>query len=121
MRRSTTVQRGSAPRYITLAKGKRTLQLLEVDEFMSLFDPSVHDTIKTKAREYSPEYLVCFENLDMCSSRLGERTCLCVGPNNSVQVLDNLPPHINDLPSMRQYPVCVCKVPTDWLATVYAT
>lgn len=86
------------------------MKQLTAKEFLSLFDPSVHDQIKAAAKRYpNATAVVCFENLDMCSSELGHRSALVVGPDNTfTSVEDCRGKHLNDLPSQRQYPVSWC-------------
>jgi len=84
---------------------KRTLKRLNWTEFMALFDDEVHKML-TKARLMDgTTALVLFENIDMCSSQLGKRAALRVGPGCTCIDLDKAAEiWLNDLPSQRQYP-----------------
>jgi len=80
-------------------------------EFMAKFDSEVHEAIRDSLRSLKSDAVVCFENVDMCSSRLGERTALGVGPNNTYKTVEECDGKwLNDLPSMRQYPQVWCLV-----------
>lgn len=84
------------------------------DEFFELFDPEVHDAIRDSLRRFGSEYVVCFECLDMCSSHLGERTAMGVGPKNTYKTLEEVDGKwLHDLPSQRQYAHRYAKVPEE--------
>lgn len=75
---------------------------------LSMMDPSVHENIARAVENSDSTHVALFENLDMSSSHLGERTVLCVGPNNTYKTVADLDgSHLYDLPSMRKYPTMV--------------
>ena len=79
-------------------------QLINHFEFLELFDPSIHQTIIDKCKEYKADYVVCFENQDLSSSECGRRTAMPVGENNTYKTLAKVKGKwLNDLPSQRQY------------------
>lgn len=80
-------------------------------QFLDLFDESIHGQIKRQIATYPDcDALVCFENLDMCSSRFGDRTCMVVGPSNTTKLADLETRRLGDLPSNFQYPVAIWRV-----------
>ena len=50
------------------AKNVVTAKHVSLDDYLKLFDESVHDRIKASAKLEGATHLVCFENLDMWSS-----------------------------------------------------
>lgn len=82
------------------------LKQLSKQELLDMFDESVHEKILEAAARYpDAEAIVVFENVDMSSSRLGERSALVVGPSNTfTNVEDASDKWLGDLPSERQYP-----------------
>lgn len=87
---------------------------LTEEQFLALFDPEVHETIRTKANQPGVEAVVCMEVLQMDSSCFGMRSALIVGPDCSYQ-LAQIETHPNfrlgDVPSRFQYPTAY------WLVT----
>lgn len=85
---------------------------VKAEEFLALFDPEVHDAIIRSARAMASTHVVCFENENLSSPHLGERTALTVGgPENtyaSPQATEGQ--HLKDLPSQRQYPTACVSV-----------
>lgn len=84
------------------------LKELTPNDFLNLFDPSVHSAILASAARYpDKEALVCFENIDMSSSQIGQRAALVVGPSNTYKLEDIIKPgaRLGDIPSRFQYPV----------------
>lgn len=78
-------------------------------EFLAEFDPSVHHKIADSASATGAIAFVMFENGDLSSSRLGERTALAVGPNCTYKTVEDCAGHhLNDLPSQRQYAKSWC-------------
>ena len=76
------------------------------NEFLAMFDESVHDIVVAKIREFGATAIVCFENQQMDSTQFGARTAMPVGPRNSFKNVEDVKgKHLNDLPSQRQYPV----------------
>jgi len=87
-------------------------RLESMRELCSLFDPEVHAAIRRLAR--GAHFLVVYENVDLCSSRLGDRTCVKVGPGCGFSTLEQaLGSWLGDLPSERQYPVAYLEVVND--------
>jgi hypothetical protein len=81
------------------------LKELKRDEFMAQFDESIHEAIDATAKRMEATHVVCFENVAFDSSRFGDRSALCVGPNNTYKSPDDCEGKwLNDLPSQRQYP-----------------
>ena len=84
---------------------ERKLKKLSWAEFLALFDESVYEDLTNARVTEGTSALVLFENLDMCSSQLGARTALRIGPGCSCSDLDKASKiWLNDLPSQRQYP-----------------
>lgn len=78
-------------------------------EFFKLLDPSVHEAVRQAITRCQATAVVLFENVDLCSSHLGERTAMVVGPTCTYKtVADCEGHHLHDLPSMRQYPQVWC-------------
>jgi hypothetical protein len=79
-------------------------KLESMEDLKALFDPSVHSALEQLARD--ARYIVVYENLNLWSSRFGDRTAVKVGPGCGVQTLEQaLFGYLGDLPSQRQYPV----------------
>lgn len=76
------------------------------EEFLELFDPSVHDKLREALERYpGAEGLVCFTNVAFDSSSFGKRTAIVVGPSNTFTSFKFCEGKwLNDLPSQRQYP-----------------
>ena len=82
------------------------------DEFLSKFDPDVHDNIRRAACLPGTTHVVLFENILMDSSAFGSRTAMVVGPHRTYRTLeDAYATHLGDLPSQRKYPVAHAPVP----------
>ena len=82
-----------------------------LDQLLSRFDESVHDKILAQAARSDVTHIVVFENLDLCPSRLGDRTALAVGPGCTTTTVEEAAGRwLHDLPSMRQYPVAYANV-----------
>lgn len=78
---------------------------LPEEEFLALFDTSVHEAIKANAAKEGVEAVICFENLDMWSSQFGLRTAMIVGPSCTYQLATLGPDfRLGDVPSRFQYP-----------------
>ena len=56
-------------------------------EFLALFSPECMQSIFACIKKWKATHVVCYECLDMCSSCLGDRKALCIGPNNTVKTL----------------------------------
>lgn len=84
-----------------------TLKELNEVEFLALFDPEVHETIRERANREGVEAVVCMEVLQMDSSCFGMRSALIVGPGCTLQLAE-IETHPNfrlgDVPSRFQYP-----------------
>lgn len=81
------------------------LKRLTLQEFLEMFDPSVHDGLKELLVRYQDAVaVVVFYNKNMWSSQLGMRTGIVVGPSNTFKSVEACEgKHIHDLPSQRQY------------------
>ena len=72
-----------------------------MDDLLIMFD--AHDQLLAMAK--TATYIVVFENLDLCSSHLGECSAVAVGPECTYKDIGAVEgKHLYDLPSMRQYP-----------------
>ena len=86
------------------------LKEITVEELLKLFDPSVHDSIRRIAAKPGVTDLVVFENLQMDSSRFGDRSAVIVGPGCTYKSLEEIAGlHLGDLPSQRKYPVAFAR------------
>lgn len=75
-------------------------------EFVALFDSKVHDALNRLIDKPQTRGIVCFENLDFCSSELGARSALAYGEAYTYKDLaTTLDGHLGDMPSRFQYPV----------------
>jgi hypothetical protein len=89
-----------------------TLKQITLLELLALFDESVHAQINALAHS-DPEdlALVVFENLDMSSSALGERSVLIVGPNRTYKTPEACEgQRIGDVPSRFKYATQFCRL-----------
>ncbi len=79
------------------------------EQLLGMFSENVHAPLAdTMKRWPSAAGMIVFENLDMGSSRLGERSAMPFGPDNTIKSVDDVRGKwLNDLPSQRQYPVAV--------------
>jgi hypothetical protein len=82
------------------------MKQLNKAEFLELFDPSIHQAILDNMKRYpDATAMVCFENLQLDSSRCGARSALVVGPSNTFKSVEFCQGKwLHDLPSQRQYP-----------------
>ncbi|HYG24484.1 MAG TPA: hypothetical protein VEH04_17025 [Verrucomicrobiae bacterium] len=83
---------------------------LTEDEFLDLFDPSVHEVLKVKSKLPGADAVVCFEVLDMSSSQCGHRTALVIGPGCTYQEGHLVDARLGDVPSRFAYPVAIWRV-----------
>ena len=84
---------------------------LDQAAFLELFHEEVRDDILANAKTYRATHMVCYENQNLSSSALGDRSALPVGPNNTLKTLEETEGHwLNDLPSLRQHPKCYMEV-----------
>lgn len=86
---------------------------VKFEDYLKLFDKSVHEKIRESARRPGVTHVVCFECLDMWSSRLGKRDSMIVGTQQSFtieKVLTTKFCRLGDLPSRFQYPVAYASV-----------
>lgn len=80
------------------------MKQLTLPELLELFDPEVHQQLKSLASRPGAS-LVVYENHNLSSSRLGDRTALLVGPGCTYGSVTEAPPWLGDLPSERQQPI----------------
>jgi len=79
---------------------------ISFDELLGMFDPDIHERLRTLINREGVAALVVFENRQLDSSAAGARSAVAVGPgcsHHSVAAVKKL--WLNDLPSQRQYPV----------------
>ena len=80
------------------------MKLIEWDELLGMMHSDVHGAIRSAVERFKATHVVLAENQDMCSSHHGERTVLCVGPENTYKHPEEcLGKWLGDLPSQRQY------------------
>ena len=83
-------------------------------ELLNLFDPIVHDALTNPPASIGATHMVVFENQQLDSSHLGERTGVFVGTNCDFKNLAQVKGRwLKDLPSQRQYPVAFAVIPTE--------
>ena len=81
----------------------REVTLLRLLESVS---PEYREVVLDKAGQINGvDAVVMYGNLDLCSSRLGDRSVMLVGSGCTYSLDKALEGHLNDLPSQRQYPV----------------
>ncbi len=83
------------------------IKRVTMEEFMALFaDAETQRQIKASMQRFPDATgVVCFENQDMCSSHLGHRSAMIVGPSNTYTGIDVCDGHhLGDLPSRFQWP-----------------
>ena len=79
------------------------MKRISAQEFLEIFNPSVHAKIAARLREDKSVAVVCFQTADLSASRVLS-SALGVGPNNTFHtVADTEGRYIGDLPSQRQY------------------
>jgi hypothetical protein len=84
------------------------MKQITIDELFSLFDKEMHDGLVKALDLPGTDGAVVFENLQLDSSALGQRTAVVYGPGRSAKTYAELgATHLNDLPSRRQYPVAL--------------
>ncbi len=84
----------------------RTLKQLTREELFALFDAEVHGALEHRLAQEHVAGLLVFENLQLDSRELGQRTAVIYGPSctfKSPAMVEGQ--HLHDLPSQRQYPV----------------
>ncbi len=117
-RRSSTAQGNAAPRCDREAEARSgvsnttmknmvngEVRLLGLDDYLALFDPSVHADIRRTLSRIDVTGAVCFENLQMDSPHLGERASLVVGPGCTYTLASACSGRLGSVPSRFQYPV----------------
>lgn len=78
---------------------------MDFEDLLALFEPSVRTAIRAAALSCDATHVVCFEDLDVCSSELGKRTAVCMGPTCTYKSPEDTGGKwLNDLPCRRQYP-----------------
>lgn len=101
------------PSLLPQAQNATRARHVSLEDFMRLFDETVHGKIRGAALAEGATHVVCFENIDMWSSQLGHRTALVVGTKQS-WTLEGLlgTPYfrLGDVPSRFQYPVAYASV-----------
>lgn len=88
------------------------MKRISFEALLSEFDESVRPVIPARAQKLGATHVVVFENLDFCSSQLGKKTAVMVGPSctyTSPEMCEGK--WLNDLPSQRQYPTAYAEVP----------
>ena len=85
------------------------------NEMLAELDESVHEAIKDAAAINQASAIVVIENLDMWSSRHGDKSALCVGPTCTYKRVEDVK-RIGDVPSRFQYPKVWAKVPNEVLS-----
>lgn len=83
------------------------LKKLTREEFLALFDPTVHGALEKASKAEGVSALVCYENQDFWSSHLGDRSALTIGPGCTFQ---EPPPRLGDVPSRFKYPTAIWEV-----------
>ena len=81
----------------------KEISLREVFEKM---DPSTHQKIIDVAKSYEATHLAVYECIQMDSSSFGNRSVICVGPNNTIKTPEELAKSIHkpETVSQREYP-----------------
>lgn len=75
------------------------------EEFLALFQKELHSQINRHIDRRDVLGVVCFENIDMSSSDLGQRSALIYGAKCTCKTLDIcLAGRLGDVPSRFQYP-----------------
>jgi hypothetical protein len=75
-------------------------------EFLTLFSPSLHESLILLLSKEGVDALVCFENKMFDSPHFGERSALAVGPGCTYKSPEEVRGrHLGDLPSQRKYPI----------------
>jgi hypothetical protein len=86
------------------------MKQLTLAELLEMFDESVRADIGVRLAQTSVTGIVVFENQQMDSSCLGDRTAMIVGPNCTCKTVEECEGKwLNDLPSQRQYAVAFYK------------
>lgn len=83
------------------------------EDYLRLFDEEVHGKIRGSALAEGVTHVVCFEVLDMWSSRAGQRQSLIVGSAQTFsleKVLRTPYFRLGDVPSRFAYPVAYASV-----------
>lgn len=74
------------------------------DELLEQFHENVHQQIKESVERNRGTHVVMAVNQQLDSSRCGEKTAMCVGPDCTYKTPDECEGKwLNDLPSQRQY------------------
>lgn len=78
---------------------------MKLEEFLALFDESVHTNILEAMKHYpDAQGLICFENLQLDSSQAGDRTAVVFGPSNTFNESNLADARLGSVPSNFQYP-----------------
>lgn len=82
------------------------LTALTREDFLTLFTEDVHDQINTLLDRPDVAGVVCFENLNLGSPELGQRSALIYGPGCENKTIDDLRDrHLGDVLGRFQWPV----------------
>jgi hypothetical protein len=85
------------------------MKQVTAQEFLKEFDADVHGRIAESLKRCSATFCVMFQNVDFCSSRLGDRTAVAVGEHCTYKSIEFCEGKwLGDLPSTRQYPQVWC-------------
>ncbi len=78
---------------------------LSEEQFLSLFDAEVRDTICERSRNPGVEAMVCFECIQLDSPMVGNRTALTMGPGCTYPLSEiEKGARLGSVPSVFQYP-----------------
>jgi hypothetical protein len=81
------------------------------DELLAQADKKIHHTLLNMAYDTGTEGFIVFENLQLDSSSLGQRTFVVYGPDKTYKSPKSAEDSwLNDLPSQRQYPTAFCRL-----------
>jgi hypothetical protein len=83
------------------------MKKVTMDEFLTLFDETVHETIKQRFSIQNVTGIVCFETqaLELIAAGRARRTAVIVGPTCTFKSVDDCQGKwLGDLPSERLYP-----------------
>jgi hypothetical protein len=83
-------------------------------QLLGMFEDETAKVIIQRSKSYVSTHVVVFMNNQMDSSRTGDRTAVCVGPNNTYKTLADCDGKwLNDLPSQRQYANFYAEIPQE--------
>jgi hypothetical protein len=81
------------------------LEQITLEALVALFEPTVRPQILSLAQSNPTDKgLVVFENIDMSSPNLGQRSVMVVGPSRTYKTIEECEgQHLGDVPSRFQY------------------